>query len=90
MIAMITTHGPGLHTVIAHRVSDELWDKSVGMLNADPMRYNRGYKDCIIHLIDSVSRGYTTPLEAYEALSADYFPAGLIVRRSAYEYLVTP
>lgn len=76
-----------LNPVIPGRVSDDLWDKSIGKLNANPQNYNAGYKDRIIHLIDSVSRGYTSPMEAYEALEADYFPAYLEIRESAYKHL---
>jgi len=77
-----------LNPVIPGRVSDELWDKSIGKLNRDPMAYSLGYKTRIIHMIDSVSRGYTTPGEAYQALDADYFPAWLEARKSAYEHLI--
>jgi len=65
-----------------------LYDKSIGLLNKNPEKYSLGYKTRIIHLIDSVSRGYTTPREAYEALRASYFPAWLEVRESAYQYLI--
>ena len=69
-------------------VSDELWDKSIGRLNADPLGFSPGYKDRIIHMIDAVSRGNISPLEAYDALDADYFPVHLEVRESAYSYLL--
>jgi len=77
-----------LNPVIEGRVSDELYDKSIGKLNANPMAYSLEYKIRIIHLIDSVSRGYTTPGEAYEALEAPYFPSWLELRESAYEHLI--
>lgn len=77
-----------LNPVIKNRVTDELYYKSIGKINADPLKYSRGYKTRIIHLIDSVSRGYTTPGEAYEALSADYFPAYLEIRPSKYQHLI--
>ena len=77
-----------LHPVIPGRVSDELYDKSIGELNRNPMKYDWSYKTRIIHLIDSVSRGYTTPLEAYDALEAPYFPSYLEVRESAYSHLI--
>ena len=77
-----------LNPHIPGRVSDELYAASIGKLNANPMKYSLGYKTRVIHLIDSVSRGYTTPAEAYEALSADYFPAYLEVRPSAYVHLI--
>lgn len=77
-----------LNPVDPTRVSDELYDNSIGKLNADPMRYSYTHKTKIIHLIDSVSRGYTTPAEAYEALEAQYFPAWLEVRESAYAHLL--
>lgn len=77
-----------LNPVIPGRVSDELYAKSIGKLNANPLGYSLGYKTRIIHLIDSVSRGYTTPREAYEALDAPHFPAHLEVRDSAYSHLI--
>ena len=77
-----------LNPVIQSRVSDELWDKSIGKLNANPSAYNLSYKTRIIHLIDSVSRGYITPIEAYEALESDYFPSYLEVRESKYRHLI--
>jgi len=77
-----------LKPVIPGRVSDELWNKSIGKLNNNPMNYDLGYKTRIIHLVDSVSRGYTTPMEAYEALQADYFPIHLETRPSAYQHLI--
>lgn len=77
-----------LNPCIPNRVSDELWDKSIGKLNKDPMNYTLGYKTRIIHLIDSVSRGYTSPMEAYEALEAEYFPTHLELRKSAYQHLI--
>ncbi|MCK9519681.1 MAG: hypothetical protein M0R74_11760 [Dehalococcoidia bacterium] len=77
-----------LHPVISGRVSDELYDRSIGMLNRNPEKFSWDYKTRIIHLIDSVSRGYTTPMEAYEAIAADYFPMHLEVRESAYQHLL--
>jgi len=78
-----------LKSVITGRVSTELYEKSIGWLNnQDPRNLSLDYKNCIIHLIDSVSRGYTTPSEAYDALKADYFPELLKVRRSLYQHLV--
>jgi len=77
-----------LNPIIPGRVSDELYDASIGKLNANPMGYSLQYKTCIIHLIDSVSRGYTSPMEAYEALTAKYFPEHLTARKSAYAHLL--
>lgn len=77
-----------LNPVKPELVSDELYDKSIGKLNKNPMDYSYYYKTCIIHLIDSVSRGYITPAEAYDALSVDYFPEYLTVRESAYMHLL--
>lgn len=77
-----------LHPVIPGRVSDELYDKSIGKLNRDPMRYNHGYKTRIIHLIDSVSRGYTSSTEAYGALEMRDFPEHLEFRESNYKHLL--
>jgi hypothetical protein len=77
-----------LNLVDPKRVSDELYEKSIGMLNRNTENFSLEYKTCIIHMIDSVSRGYITPLEAYDALAADYFPENLKVRPSAYQHLV--
>ena len=79
---------PKLNPVIPGLVSDELYDASIGMLNKDPMRFNHYYKTKIIHLIDSVSRGYTSPMEAYDAINAKYFPEHLTVRESTYRHLI--
>ncbi len=77
--------GPNLHPVIPGRVSDDLWDKSIGKLNKNPSLYGRHYSRLLVHLIDSVSRGYTSPLEAYDAMKQKYFPSILTSRRSAHE-----
>ena len=77
-----------LNPVIPGRVSDELYEKSIGKLNANPEDYSPEYKDCIIHLIDSVSRGYISPFEAYDALEARYFPMHLETRPSLYRHLL--
>ena len=77
-----------INPVIPGRVSDELYMASIGKLNASPLKYSHGYKTRIIHLIDSVSRGYTSPMEAYDALAAEYFPSNLEVRRSKYQHLI--
>jgi len=77
-----------LNPVKPSLVSDELYDASIGRLNADPLKYSHEYKTRIIHLIDSVSRGYTSPMEAYGALKADYFPMHLELRESAYSHLL--
>ena len=77
-----------LNKVDQNRVSDELYEKSIGRLNKNPMGYTAHYKNCIIHLIDSVSRGYTTPMEAYQAIDAPYFPENLKVRKSLYMHLI--
>ena len=69
-------------------VSDALYDASIGKLNANPEKYGHSYKNQIIHMIDSVSRGYITPGEAYDALKAEYFPILLEVRPSAYVHLL--
>lgn len=77
-----------LNCVRNELVSDELYDKSIGELNRNPTKYSLYYKTCIIHMIDSVSRGYITPLEAYDALKADYFPECLKIRESKYSHLL--
>lgn len=79
-----------LNPVIPNRVSDELYNKSIGFINKPENMacFSLGYKTRIIHLIDSVSRGYVSPMEAYEALKAKYFPVELEVRPSAYQHLL--
>jgi hypothetical protein len=77
-----------LNPVDHAQVSDALYDASIGKLNANPEKYHHMYKTRIIHMIDSVSRGYITPGEAYDALKADYFPIVLEVRPSAYAHLL--
>lgn len=67
---------------------DDLYEKAITPMNEDPNRYDYHYKNCIIHLVDSVSRGYTTKLEAYDALKQPYFPEYLKVRKSLYMDLV--
>lgn len=78
-----------LNNVIKGRVSNELYSKSIEELNTNPMKYSLGYKTRIIHLIDSCSRGYISPMEAYEALDADYFPIALETRPSLYQHLIS-
>ena len=77
-----------LNPVNPNLVSNELYDKAIGELNRNPLLYSYSYKTRIIHLIDSVSRGYITPIEAYDALNADYFPIVLELRQSAYQHLL--
>lgn len=77
-----------LNKVDNSRVSDELYDKSIGKLNKNPEKYSLSYKNRIIHMIDSVSRGYISPMEAYDALNADYFPIYLETRPGAYQHLL--
>ena len=77
-----------LNAVNPSLVTDELYDASIGKLNKNPSKYSYSYKTCIIHLIDSVSRGYTSPMEAFDALEAEYFPEYLTDRESAYQHLL--
>jgi hypothetical protein len=77
-----------LHPVNNSLVSDELYEKSIGKINKAPLDYTLSYKTRVIHLIDSVSRGYTSPMEAYEALGQTYFPIVLECRESAYKHLL--
>lgn len=77
-----------LNLVNPNLVSDALYDRTIGMLNRSPGEYGLYYKTCIIHMIDSVSRGYTTPMEAYEAIEQKYFPEHLKVRDSSYSHLL--
>ena len=67
---------------------DELYLKAISPMNKNPNDHTADYKNCIIHMVDSVSRGYTTKNEAYEALQQDYFPEHLRVRKSYYMDLV--
>lgn len=77
-----------LNKPIPDRISDELYDKTIGEMNRRPGDFSLYYKRCIIHAVDSCSRGYMTPLEVYEALEAPYFPEHLTVRPSAYAHLI--
>lgn len=77
-----------MNSVIEGRVSDELWDASIGKLNRNPKKYSADYKNKIIHIIDSTSRGYISPMEAYDAILADYIPEILLIRSSAYQHLI--
>jgi hypothetical protein len=77
-----------LNPVIRGRVSDALYAASIGKINADTRNYGRYYNTLIIHLIDSVSRGYTSPAEAWDALARDYFPIYLERRQSKYQNLL--
>ena len=77
-----------LNPVIKGRVSDELYEKSIGMLNKNPLKFSGGYKNRIIHMIDAVSRGYISPMEAYVATEAPCFPSFLEIRKSAYVHLI--
>jgi predicted component of type VI protein secretion system len=70
------------------RVSDELYSASIAPMNHNPEKYSLSYKTAMIHLIDSVSRGYTTPAEAWDAIALGYVPEHLTVRKSAYQHLV--
>jgi hypothetical protein len=40
-----------------------------------------------IHLVDAVSRGTISPLEAYDAIELGYLPENLKVRESYYSHL---
>jgi hypothetical protein len=46
------------------------------------------YRNCMIHLADAVELGTISPMEAYQALDADYFPELLTVRKSRYSHLL--
>jgi hypothetical protein len=46
------------------------------------------YRNCMIHLADAVELGTISPMEAYDALDADYFPEILTVRKSRYNHLL--
>jgi len=67
---------------------DELYTKAITPMNENPNGYTHYYKNCIIHMVDSVSRGYISKLEAYEALKSDYFPEYLTLRPSNYKHLL--
>ena len=66
-------------------VSDALYDATIGVL-ATTDTYQR--KTSWIHLIDAVSRGYVTPLEAWDAVALGYVPERLLTRDSAYCHLI--
>lgn len=85
---MVKSRCLNLNPVIPGCVSDELYDKTIGELNRNPLRFNCYYKNCIIHLIDSTSRGYVSPMEAYDAWNAEHFPENLKVRPSSYQHLL--
>lgn len=69
-------------------VSDELYDLTIGEINRNPMKYSHGYKTRIIHMIDSCSRGYITPMECYDAWKSKTFPIALELRPSKYQHLL--
>jgi len=78
----------GMNKVIPNRVSDELYAKSIGEINKNPEKFSLEYKTKIIHLIDSCSRGYISPMVANDALNMKYFPSFLEVRESKYSHLI--
>jgi hypothetical protein len=66
---------------------------SIGVLNADEMKYSADLKNCIIHAYDAMCRGYISPLEMIDAANAVFkdgrhFPEYLRIRESAYKHLV--
>jgi len=69
-------------------VSDELYNKTIGEQNSNPEGYTLEHKTQVIHMIDAVSRGYISPMEAYDAVTLGYVPAVLLARPSKYQSLV--
>lgn len=66
-------------------VSDALYDATIGKLRVTD---NHQFKVSWIHLVDSVSRGYVTPMEAWDAVALGYVPEHLLTRESLYSHLV--
>ena len=66
----------------------EFYDKTIGVLNANPAKYSTHYKNVIIHLVDSTERGYTTMDEVYDVIQAKELPNWIYERRSAYQHLI--
>jgi len=64
---------------------EEVYDKCMKQANESHSLY---YKTCMIHLADAVESGTISPMEAYDALNADYFPLQLTVRKSRYDHLL--
>ena len=77
-----------LNKHIDGRISDELLSATILKLNRNPENYTANYKNRMIHMIDSCSRGYITPMECWGAVRLGYVPENLIVRESAYSHLV--
>ena len=66
-------------------VSDALYNATIGKLKVtDDLQFKTNW----IHLIDSVSRGYSTPAEAWDAVALGYVPEHLLTRESMYSHLV--
>ena len=75
-----------LNPVKPELVSDALYDATIGVLDT---RDTYQKKTSWIHLIDAVSRGYVTPLEAWDAVALGYVPEHLLIRESAYCHLLS-
>ena len=67
-------------------VSDALYDATIGALTITDTDQK---KTSWIHLIDAVSRGYATPLDAWDAVALGYVPEHLLIRESAYCHLIS-
>jgi hypothetical protein len=59
----------------------EIYDRCMKQASESDSLY---YKTCMIHLSDAVESGSISPMEAYDALAADYFPLVLTTRKSRY------
>jgi hypothetical protein len=63
----------------------EIYDRCMKKADESTVLYN---KTCWIHLADAVESGTISPMEAYDALDAKYFPLILTVRKSRYSHLL--
>jgi len=70
--------------VIAGRVSDELYESTIGEMNRNPEKYSNRFKSHMIHMVDSCSRGYIRPIEVDDAWRLGYVPDFFLVRPSMY------
>jgi hypothetical protein len=66
----------------------QVYDRCMKQASEADSNYGLYYKTCMIHLADAVEQGTISPMEAYDALYADYFPEWLKVRKSRYSHLL--
>lgn len=81
-----------LNNIIPNRLSDELYDAIEEMkytITANGQKIPNGPSSVVwIHLADSVSRGYISPMEAWGTIRLGYVAEHLIVRESKYAHLI--